>query len=100
MISVFRCAVLLLLVYMNEIVCYCVDSVQTLKGTDYSSTHENSLSLLVVPRVTNIHLSPLALMNEVTRRNKGFLRVHAATCPFLCLNRYDKGINDIPYVIL
>ena len=34
----------------------------------------NSLSLLVVPRVTNIHLSPAALMNEVTRRNKGFLR--------------------------
>ena len=45
----------------------------------YGSTHKNPLSLLVVPRVTNIHLSPTALMNEVTRRNKGFLRVHATT---------------------
>ena len=34
---------------------------------------ENTLALIVVPRVTNIHLSPAALMNEVTRHNKGFL---------------------------
>ncbi len=45
------------------------------------STKENPLSLLVVPRVTNIHLSPLALMNEVTRRDKSFLLVHV-TSPY------------------
>ena len=44
---------------------------------------ENSLSLLVVPRVTNIHLSPAALMNEVTRRNKGFLGDIYASPQFL-----------------
>ena len=44
---------------------------------------ENTLSLLIVPRVTNIHLSPAALMNEVTRHNKGFLWVLSQLIPFL-----------------
>ena len=44
---------------------------------------ENTLSLIITPRVTNIHLSPVALMNEVTRRNKGFLWVLSKLIPFL-----------------
>ena len=52
-------------------------------GMGSSSTHENTLSLIVVPRVTNIHLSPAALMNEVTRRNKGFLGALSQLIPFL-----------------
>ena len=44
-----------------------------IRALHYECTYENTLSLLIVPRVTNIHLSPSALMNEVTRRNKGFL---------------------------
>ena len=44
---------------------------------------ENTLSLLIAPHVTNIHLSPSALMNEVTRRNKGFLGALSQLIPFL-----------------
>ena len=68
---------------------FCSDII---KGQVAAVPIENSLSLLVVPRVTNIHLSPAALMNEVTRRNKGFLWVHATPVLF-CLNRYNRIIN-------
>ena len=54
---------------------------------------ENTLSLLVVPRVTNIHLSPAALMNEVTRHNKGFLWVLSSLSPFFVWTDIDKMIK-------
>ena len=54
---------------------------------------ENTLSLLVVPRVTNIHLSPAALMNEVTRHNKGFLWVLSSLIPFFVWTDIDKMIK-------
>ena len=57
---------------------------------------ENTLALIVVPRVTNIHLSPAALMNEVTRHNKGFLWVH--TAPVLSLSEQIQQNNKLPFI--
>ena len=50
-----------------------------------------------MPRVTNIHLSPSALMNEVTRHNKGFLWVH--TAPVLSYSEQIQQNDKMPFIV-